>query len=123
MLEDDVTQAKTIDAYLRKNGYTTVVCHRGEDAVELAKTEKPDFMVADLAMDGMNGSEAVSRIAANPDCAGIGIVFLSALIPQTDDDAIGTIKIDGRHYKSVSKLSLTKRLIPAIKSLESAKAV
>ncbi len=87
----------------------------------LALAEKPDYMVADLAMSGMNGSEAVARIAANPECAGIGIVFLSALIPQTDDDAIGSIKIDGRAYQSVSKGSLAKRLIPAIEKLAAAR--
>ena len=117
LLEDDLIQAKSIDAFLRRHGFDTVVCHRGEDAVALAAAEKPDFMVADLAMDGMNGSEAVARIAADPECAGIGIVFLSALSPQTDDDAIGSIKINGRAYQSVSKGSLARRLIPAIEKL------
>jgi DNA-binding NarL/FixJ family response regulator len=55
----------------------------GEQAVRLARREKPDVMLMDIRMPGMDGVEATRRIAADPDLAGVHVVILTTF--QLDD--------------------------------------
>ena len=49
----------------------------GEDAVRLARQEKPDVLLMDIRMPGMDGIEATRRIAADPQLAGVHVVILT----------------------------------------------
>jgi DNA-binding NarL/FixJ family response regulator len=49
----------------------------GEEAVRLARREKPDVMLMDVRMPGMDGIEATRRIAADPDLGGVHVVILT----------------------------------------------
>ena len=49
----------------------------GEHAVRLARQEKPDVLLMDIRMPGMDGIEATRRIAADPQLAGVHVVILT----------------------------------------------
>jgi DNA-binding NarL/FixJ family response regulator len=49
----------------------------GEEALRLARREKPDVMLMDIRMPGMDGIEATRRIAAEEDLAGVHVVILT----------------------------------------------
>ena len=55
----------------------------GEDAVRLARREKPDVLLMDIRMPGMDGIEATRRIAADPQLTGVHVVILTTF--QLDD--------------------------------------
>ena len=49
----------------------------GAEAVRLARREKPDVLLMDIRMPGMDGIEATRHIAASPDLAGVHVVILT----------------------------------------------
>jgi DNA-binding NarL/FixJ family response regulator len=49
----------------------------GEDAIALVRNERPDVVLMDIRMPGMDGLEATRRIAADPDLSGVKVVVLT----------------------------------------------
>ena len=62
---------------LEMKGYDVIMANNGEDAIEKAKNEKPDAMLLDIRMPGMEGTEVLKRIREFD--KDIGIVMVTAV--------------------------------------------
>lgn len=51
----------------------------GEDALSIAHSQKPDLILLDLVMPGMNGYEICQRLKSNPETASIPVIFISGV--------------------------------------------
>jgi len=78
VVDDDEDVAETIERALRHGGYEVLVAHRGADALQLARQRRPEIIVLDIMMPGMSGIEVCRHVRANPQLAGIPILFLTA---------------------------------------------
>jgi CheY-like chemotaxis protein len=58
--------------------YEVLVAEDGERGCEMAAQEKPDLILMDLELPGVDGWEATRRLKANPDTRAIPIIALSA---------------------------------------------
>jgi DNA-binding response OmpR family regulator len=67
-------------------GYEVVEAAHGAEALEAAKTHKPDLMFLDVLMPGMSGWEVLTALRADPATAAIPVVMLTAL--NSEDDQI-----------------------------------
>ena len=56
----------------------------GQEALDAVATEKPDLILLDLMMPGIDGFEVIRRLKENPETADIRIVILSALNSNED---------------------------------------
>lgn len=63
---------------LEKDGFHVLTATRGKSAVELAKAEKPDIVVLDIMMPGMDGVEVCRQLRAIPSLKKTLIIFLTA---------------------------------------------
>ncbi len=63
---------------LTLEGYETLEADDGRSALALARRERPDLIVMDLGMPGMDGWEAARRLKADPQTADIPIIALTA---------------------------------------------
>ena len=84
VVDDSPTDLHILTEMLTKNGYTVVGAESGEESIELAKSEKPDLILMDIVMPGMNGFEATRAIARDPETASIPIVIISTKGQETD---------------------------------------
>jgi CheY-like chemotaxis protein len=67
--DDEHTIADTLAIILRKGGFDTVAVYDGKEAVEKARTWKPDLLLSDVMMPRMNGIEAAVEICKLiPEC-------------------------------------------------------
>jgi len=84
VIEDDKFLRDLISQKLIKEGYDIAEAVDGEKGVESAKEEKPDLVLLDLILPGIDGFEVLSRIKSDPSSAQIPVIILSNL-GQKDD--------------------------------------
>src|SRR5207244_2435640 len=76
--EDDPDNRCIVVKVLTLEGYETLAADDGRSALALARRERPDLIVMDLGMPGMDGWEAARRLKADPQTADIPIIALTA---------------------------------------------
>jgi len=79
LLADDEEDIKTVvTMFLQAQGYDVVTAYDGLDALEKAKTEKPDLIILDVMMPLIDGFEVCRRLKEDPATAKVPILMLSA---------------------------------------------
>src|SRR6266851_1814463 len=76
--EDDPDNRCIVVKVPTLEGYETLEADNGRSALALARRERPDLIVMDLGMPGMDGWEAARRLKADPQTADIPIIALTA---------------------------------------------
>ena len=69
---------------LQVDGYATLEAVTGEDGVALAQERKPDLILMDIQLPGINGIEALRVLRADPATASIPIIAVTASVMQQD---------------------------------------
>ncbi len=87
-VEDDVNLQKSLSFILWREGYEVVVARTGEEALELARKERPDLILLDLILPGIDGYRVSSVLKKNPLTADILIIMLTAK-KQVEDIVLG----------------------------------
>ena len=64
---------------IRGLGYRLVVGHDGAEGLELARKHRPDLILTDALMPGLDGRELCRRVKADPDLAGTKVVVMTGL--------------------------------------------
>ena len=78
LVDDDPDIREFVTFNLAKEGYNMVTAKDGAEGVEAVKKHRPDLVLLDVMMPGMDGIEACEAIRTNPDIASTLIAFLSA---------------------------------------------
>jgi PleD family two-component response regulator len=70
---------------LGRAGFTVVVAHDGEEALDKITAEMPDLVLLDLIMPKLNGFEVLKKVKADDSLKSIPVVILSNLSQDTDE--------------------------------------
>ena len=84
IIEDDKFLRELISQKILKEGYEIVEAVDGEKGLESVKSEKPDLVLLDLILPGIDGFEVLDRIKSDPEVSEIPVIILSNL-GQKDD--------------------------------------
>ncbi|MGH2807674.1 MAG: response regulator transcription factor [Actinomycetota bacterium] len=82
--DDDPAILRVLQVNLEVEGYTTLLAHHGEEALEVAEKEKPDLIILDIMMPRLDGYQTCERLKADESLKDIPVVFLSAKAQQSD---------------------------------------
>lgn len=95
VVEDNPANLKLAVMLLEKAGHAVSQAEDGEAGVRLARDIKPDLVLMDIQMPGIDGLEATRRLRADPATAHLRIVALTALAMQGDEERIRQAGCDG----------------------------
>jgi len=79
LIVDDVTQNIVILNSTLKDDYNTLFAKSGEEALKVAKENKPDLILLDVMMPGMNGFEVCKELKKDLELKNIPVIFVTAL--------------------------------------------
>jgi len=114
IVEDNDKNMKLARDVLQAKGYQTLEAITGEDGVRLAKERKPDLVLMDIQLPGINGIEAFRQIRADASTSRIPVVALTASVTPTDRSAISAAGFDAFLSKPINLkefLDTVKRLV------------
>jgi putative two-component system response regulator len=79
VVDDEARNVKRIESLLKPEGYVIDVAARGDVALEMVHQSRPDIILLDVMMPGMDGLEVASRLKANAHTRSIPIIMLTTL--------------------------------------------
>lgn len=97
LLVDDVpVNIEIIGTLLTNHGYFISVAENGLKALELVNNSRPDLILLDIMMPGMDGFEVCQRLKKNPATANIPIIFITAL--SDSENVVKGFELGGVDY-------------------------
>ena len=78
IVDDEPNVVVPIQFLMEQQGYKVMTAERGEDALDLIYQYKPDLVLLDIMLPGIDGYEVCEIIRLNPDFRNIKIIFLTA---------------------------------------------
>ena len=84
VVDDAPADLQNLKTILQKGGHQVLEVTSGQDSIAKAKAEKPDAIVMDVVMPGVNGFQATRQISKDPDTSAIPIIVVSAKNQETD---------------------------------------
>jgi len=78
VVDDDPIIARLLEIELEAAGYVVTLAKAGEEAIELAQQERPDLMLLDVMMPGIDGFEVARRLRSDPRTLPVSIIMLTA---------------------------------------------
>jgi two-component system, cell cycle response regulator DivK len=110
LAEDDDDTRRVYGLILRHYGYDVADAMNGHDAVTAARSLRPDLVLMDIGLPGLDGWQASRILKSDPETGGIPIVAFSARISSTDDLVGQAGTFDGFILKPISPGVLVKRV-------------
>jgi len=86
LVEDDRFLRELMSQKLIKMGYDLIAAVDGEEGVEKAKSEKPEIILLDIMLPGIDGFGVLAQVKADPSTADIPVIILSNLGQREDID-------------------------------------
>jgi len=84
IIDDSPTELHLFQSMLEKAGFETLVADSGEEGLRQARSARPDCILMDVVMPGMNGFQATRRLTRDPMTASIPVIMITTKDQETD---------------------------------------
>jgi len=78
VVDDEALLRAMLRDALEEAGYAVVLAENGRDGIASAKADRPDCILLDVMMPGLDGYQTCAAIKADPDLADIPVLLISA---------------------------------------------
>jgi len=116
LIEDESALQKTLDDFLKSEGYETVSALDGEKGVKLAKANKPDLILLDLVLPKMHGFDVLKKLKEDSKTKTIPVIILTNL--ETTGDVEKALGLGASTYLVKASYTLKEVLSKIKKELD-----
>jgi two-component system alkaline phosphatase synthesis response regulator PhoP len=116
IIDDEPSIHRLVTAYLKQEGYQVLTASDGIKGLELARTSKPDLIVLDLMLPGIDGLEVLSNLRRESD---VYVILLTARAEETDKVIGLSVGADDYVTKPFSPRELVARIKAALRRVQS----
>lgn len=106
VVEDNADNLELIRLVLVRSGYEVLGAPSGEEGVALALSERPDFILMDINLPGIDGLEATRRIRASEADGSIPIIAITSYAMRGDMEQILAAGCNGYFEKPIDPLRI-----------------
>lgn len=117
VIEDDPEERLVLVQALKKSGYIVYAAPTGEEGLTMFKKTKPDLVLLDVVLPGIDGWEVLKRIKSGPLSKKTPVVMITA--KSEDMDKVKGYEIGADFY--VTKPYNINKLLPVIRDIVSKK--
>jgi two-component system alkaline phosphatase synthesis response regulator PhoP len=116
IIDDEPSIVNLVSAYLKPEGYEVFTASDGPAGLKAARAFKPDLIVLDVMLPGMDGIELLSRLRRESD---VYVIMLTARTEETDKVVGLSIGADDYVTKPFSPRELVARIKAALRRIQS----
>jgi two-component system, OmpR family, response regulator ResD len=121
VVDDEPTIAEVVSRYLERAGYRTRIAGDGVRALELVADQRPDLVVLDLMLPGLDGLEVMRRLR-QPDREPIALILLTAKGEESDRVIGLRLGADDYVVKPFSPAELVARVDAVLRRVDTSPA-
>ena len=115
-VEDNFENRLFVRRVLESMGYQIIEAEDGVTGIEIAKSEKPDLILMDVGLPGIDGLETTVRIKKIPELKNIPIVALTANAMKGDAERCLAAGCDGYLTKPIGVVALREQVLKYVKT-------
>ena len=115
VIDDEPSIVNLVQAYLKPEGYEVFTAADGNAGLKAARAFKPDLIILDLMLPGIDGIELLSRLRRESD---VYVIMLTARTEETDKIVGLSVGADDYVTKPFSPRELTARVKAALRRLQ-----
>jgi two-component system alkaline phosphatase synthesis response regulator PhoP len=115
VIDDEASIINLISAYLRPEGYEVQTAMDGPSGLKAARAFRPDLVILDIMLPGMDGLELLSRLRRESQ---VYVILLTAKTEETDKIVGLSVGADDYVTKPFSPRELTARVKAALRRLQ-----
>lgn len=115
VIDDEPSITKLVGAYLKPEGYEVFVASDGNAGLKAARAFKPDLVILDVMLPGMDGIELLTRLRRESD---VYVIMLTAKTEETDKIVGLSVGADDYVTKPFSPRELVARVKAALRRIE-----
>ncbi|WP_432823895.1 response regulator [Trichloromonas sp.] len=110
LADDSITIQKVIGITFVNEDFDLSVVDNGDAALEKARAERPDLILADVFMPGKNGYELCAAVKSDPALAGVPVLLLTGTFEPFDEGKANSAGADGWIAKPFESQTLISRV-------------
>lgn len=115
VVEDELTNREVAAVILKSQGYDVLLASNGQEAIEQARSQRPDLILMDILMPVLDGLSATRELKADPAMARIPILVVTAKASHSDRTAAEEAGCDGflaKPYRNKALVEAVRRYLP-----------
>jgi CheY-like chemotaxis protein len=110
MVEDNALNAKLIRDFLNAKGYRVIESTTAEKGLQLAREHRPDLILMDIRLPGMDGVTALRELKRDEATRHIPVMAVTASVMPSERDEFLAAGFDGYHAKPISIKTLLEEM-------------